>query len=59
MVVGPEVPLVDGLVDRLEAENIRAFGPTAAAAQLEGSKRFARDFCKPAPYSATAMGLFH
>ena len=45
VVVGPEVPLVDGLVDRLEAENIRAFGPTAAAAQLEGSKRFARDFC--------------
>ena len=45
VVVGPEVPLVDGLVDRLEAENIRAFGPAAAAAQLEGSKRFARDFC--------------
>ena len=45
VVVGPEVPLVDGLVDRLEAENIRAFGPTAAAAQLEGSKHFARDFC--------------
>ena len=45
VVVGPEVPLVDGLVDRLEAENIRAFGPTAAAAQLEGSKSFARDFC--------------
>ena len=45
VVVGPEVPLVDGLVDRLEAKNICAFGPTAAAAQLEGSKRFARDFC--------------
>src|SRR5210317_732371 len=46
VVIGPEVPLVEGLADRLEAVGIRAFGPTAAAARLEGSKRFARDFCK-------------
>ena len=45
VVIGPEVPLVDGLSDRLEAEGISAFGPTAAAAQLEGSKRFGREFC--------------
>jgi phosphoribosylamine---glycine ligase len=42
VVVGPEAPLVDGLVDRLEAAGIRAFGPTAAAARLEGSKVFAK-----------------
>ncbi len=45
VVVGPETPLVAGLVDRLTALNIPAFGPTAAAAQLEGSKEFARAFC--------------
>lgn len=46
VVVGPEQPLVLGLVDRLEAAGIRAFGPTAAAARLEGSKAFAKAFCE-------------
>ena len=41
VVVGPEQPLVDGMVDDLTAANIPCFGPTAAAAQLEGSKAFA------------------
>ena len=45
VVVGPEAPLVDGLVDRLESAGIPAFGPSAAAAQLEGSKAFAREAC--------------
>ncbi len=45
VVVGPEAPLAAGLVDRLEAAGIKAFGPTAAAAQLEGSKGFAKDLC--------------
>ena len=45
VVVGPEVPLVLGLVDRLQAVGIRAFGPTAAAARLEGSKAFTKAFC--------------
>ncbi len=45
VVVGPELPLVLGLVDRLEAAGIRAFGPTAAAARLEGSKSFMKAFC--------------
>jgi len=45
VIPGPELPLVLGLADRLEAANIRAFGPTAAAARLEGSKVFAKDFC--------------
>ncbi|MGN7726321.1 phosphoribosylamine--glycine ligase [Luteimonas sp. 22616] len=43
-VVGPEAPLVAGVVDRFRAEGLRVFGPTAAAAQLEGSKAFAKDF---------------
>ena len=43
-VVGPEGPLVDGLVDRFSAAGLRCFGPTAAAAQLEGSKAYAKDF---------------
>ena len=44
--IGPEVPLVLGLRDRLNDIGIRAFGPSAKAAQLEGSKSFARKFCK-------------
>jgi len=42
VVVGPEAPLVEGLVDALEAEGIAAFGPTAEAARLEGSKAHAK-----------------
>jgi phosphoribosylamine--glycine ligase len=43
-VVGPEVPLVAGLVDKFRAAGLRCFGPRAVAAQLEGSKAFAKDF---------------
>ena len=43
-VVGPEGPLVAGVVDRFRNAGLRIFGPTAAAAQLEGSKAFAKDF---------------
>lgn len=43
-IVGPEAPLVAGVVDRFEAENLNIFGPTQAAAQLEGSKAFTKDF---------------
>jgi len=45
VVVGPEAPLVAGLVDALEAAGIAAFGPSAAAAALEGSKSFMKDLC--------------
>jgi phosphoribosylamine--glycine ligase len=45
VVVGPEGPLVAGLVDRLEEAGIKAFGPSAAAAMLEGSKGFMKDLC--------------
>ncbi len=43
-VVGPEAPLVAGIVDRFGAAGLRCFGPSARAAQLEGSKAFAKDF---------------
>ena len=43
-VVGPEAPLVAGVVDRFRAAGLRIFGPVAAAAQLEGSKSFTKDF---------------
>jgi phosphoribosylamine---glycine ligase len=45
VVVGPEAPLVAGLVDSLEAAGIAAFGPSMAAAALEGSKGFMKDLC--------------
>ncbi|GHF20953.1 phosphoribosylamine--glycine ligase [Kordiimonas sediminis] len=45
VVVGPEAPLVEGLVDALEAADIPAFGPKKVAAQLEGSKGFTKDIC--------------
>jgi phosphoribosylamine--glycine ligase len=43
-IVGPEVPLVAGVVDRFSAAGLRCFGPTQAAARLEGSKSFSKDF---------------
>lgn len=46
VVIGPEVPLVNGLADGLRAAGIAAFGPSADAAQLEGSKGFTKDLCK-------------
>src|SRR5271170_1013531 len=46
VVVGPEAPLVAGLADDLAAAEIRCFGPSRAAARLEGSKGFAKDFCR-------------
>ncbi|MEE8352230.1 MAG: phosphoribosylamine--glycine ligase [Rhodospirillales bacterium] len=45
VVVGPEGPLVAGLVDRLESAGVKAFGPSAKAAALEGSKAFTKDLC--------------
>jgi len=46
VVVGPETPLCDGIVDKLEAAGIKAFGPSRAAARLEGSKGFTKDLCR-------------
>ena len=46
VVVGPEAPLVAGIVDDLEAAGIKTFGPVRAAARLEGSKGFTKDLCR-------------
>jgi phosphoribosylamine--glycine ligase len=46
VVIGPEAPLCAGIVDDLEAAGIKAFGPSKAAAQLEGSKGFTKDICR-------------
>ncbi|MFY9841077.1 MAG: phosphoribosylamine--glycine ligase [Xanthobacteraceae bacterium] len=46
VVVGPEAPLCGGIVDDLEAAGIKAFGPSRAAARLEGSKGFTKDLCR-------------
>jgi phosphoribosylamine--glycine ligase len=48
VVVGPEAPLVAGVVDALEDAGVRAFGPSAAAAELEGSKAFAKELMREA-----------
>jgi phosphoribosylamine--glycine ligase len=45
VVVGPEAPLVAGLVDKLDKLGVKSFGPTAAGAELEGSKAFTKDLC--------------
>ena len=45
-IIGPEVPLVAGIVDRFQERGLACFGPSAAAAQLEGSKAFTKDFLR-------------
>jgi phosphoribosylamine--glycine ligase len=58
VVVGPEAPLVAGLVDRLADDGIKAFGPTAAAAALEGSKGFLKDLCNNYQIPTADYGRF-
>ncbi|MCJ2082400.1 phosphoribosylamine--glycine ligase [Methylobacterium sp. J-090] len=58
VVIGPEVPLVAGLVDDLTVAGIRAFGPTRAAAQLEGSKGFTKDLCAEYGIPTAAFARF-
>ena len=58
VVVGPEAPLVAGIVDDLSAAGIRAFGPTKAAAQLEGSKSFTKALCADAGIPTAASRTF-
>ncbi len=58
VVIGPEAPLVLGLADRLAEENIRAFGPSAAAAALEGSKGFMKDLCAKYNIPTASYGRF-
>lgn len=58
VVIGPEAPLVAGLVDDLTEAGIAAFGPTKAAAQLEGSKGFTKDICAEYNIPTAAYGRF-
>jgi phosphoribosylamine--glycine ligase len=58
VVVGPEQPLIAGLVDDLAAQGIPAFGPSKAAARLEGSKGFAKDICRDYAIPTAAYARF-
>ncbi len=58
VVVGPEAPLVKGLADQLNEAGIPVFGPSAKAAQLEGSKGFTKDLCTRANIPTAAYGRF-
>jgi phosphoribosylamine--glycine ligase len=57
-VIGPEAALVKGLADRLRSHGIRAFGPGAAAAEIEGSKVFMKDLCARYGIPTAAFGRF-
>jgi phosphoribosylamine---glycine ligase len=58
VVAGPEAPLCAGIVDDLEAAGIKAFGPSRAAARLEGSKGFTKDLCRSAGIPTAAYERF-
>jgi phosphoribosylamine--glycine ligase len=58
VVIGPEAPLVAGMADDLRAQGIKAFGPSKAAAQLEGSKRFTKELCDRKNIPTATYGHF-
>ncbi len=58
VIVGPEAPLVAGLADKLQAAGIAVFGPSAKAAQIEGSKGFMKDLCAKYNIPTAAYGRF-
>jgi len=58
VVVGPEKPLVDGIVDYLEKYKIKVFGPNKVASQLEGSKTFTKNLCKKFDIPTANFGIF-
>jgi phosphoribosylamine--glycine ligase len=58
VVVGPEKPLVDGMVDFLEKYNINVFGPNKSASQLEGSKIFTKNLCEKYLIPTAKFGIF-
>ena len=59
VVVGPEKPLVDGLVDYLQKFEIKVFGPNKLASQLEGSKIFTKKICEKYNIPSSKFGVFH
>ena len=58
IVIGPEKPLVDGMVDYLEKNNIKVFGPNKISSQLEGSKIFTKKLCKKYKIPTAEFGIF-
>ena len=58
VIVGPEAPLVNGIVDYLEKYGIKVFGPNQAASQLEGSKIFTKNICKKYNIPTANFGIF-
>ena len=58
VIVGPEKPLVDGIVDYLENNNIKVFGPRKIPSQLEGSKTFTKNICKKYNIPTAKFGIF-
>tara|TARA_B110000027_G_scaffold107840_1_gene114854 strand:- start:3282 stop:4544 length:1263 start_codon:yes stop_codon:yes gene_type:complete len=58
VIVGPEKPLVNGIVDFLEKHNITVFGPNKIASQLEGSKIFTKNLCKKYKIPTAKFGIF-
>ena len=58
VIVGPEKPLVDGIVDYLEKYKIKVLGPNQIASQLEGSKIFTKNLCKKYKIPAAKFGVF-
>ena len=58
IIVGPEKPLVDGLVDYLEKYKIKVFGPNKIASQLEGSKIFTKQLCQKFNIPTAKFGIF-
>jgi len=59
VVVGPEQPLVEGLVDYLSKKKVRVFGPDKFASQLEGSKAFMKNLCKKNNIPTASFGVFN
>ena len=59
IIIGPEKPLVDGIVDFLEKNNIKTFGPNKIASQLEGSKIFTKKICEKYNIPTAKFGVFN
>ena len=59
VIVGPEQPLVDGIVDYLKKKSIKVFGPDKFSSQLEGSKAFMKDLCKKNNIPTAKYGVFN
>ena len=58
VIVGPEKPLVNGIVDYLEKNNVKVFGPRKIPSQLEGSKTFTKNICKKYNIPTANFGIF-